>query len=141
MKYNIEIKKSLGDIKLTMNEVEIIELIGNPEDVEVLEDGDDDFNAVIWYYDKLEISLFFENSNMSLFCIESNHKDLELFGQKLSKMTSEEILEMFKSNGFADIERDEESWGEMRLSIAEAAIDFYFTKGELISVNFGVAEN
>ena len=140
MKYLIKIKDSLGDIRLSMNENEVIELLGNPSEVEVLEEEGDEFYAIIWYYDDKNLSLFF-NEDMDLFCIESDHQDLELFGKKIHKMKAEDLIALFKENGYSDFDREEESWGEMRLSVENAEIDFYFNNNELISVNFGLSES
>ncbi len=119
MKYVIKIKESLGDIRLSMNEKEVIELLGNPSEVEVLEEEDDDFHAIIWYYDDKNLSLFF-NEDMDLFSIESDHKGLEIFGKKIHKMKAEELIALFKENGYTEFEKEEESWGEMRLSVENA---------------------
>jgi hypothetical protein len=44
---------------------------------------------------------------------------------------------MMKDNGYKDMDEDDETWGEHRVTFEDAQIDFYFDDQELTLVSWG----
>jgi hypothetical protein len=44
---------------------------------------------------------------------------------------------LFEDKAYKEIETEVHEWGEERLSIIDAMVDFYFEDSKLISINFG----
>jgi hypothetical protein len=137
----IKIKVGFGDIKFGMSPEEIFSILGEPQEVENLEIDDDNTTIITHYFDK-EFSLFFANSRKPhLECIESSNRNTSVFGKQIFLLNECEIIELFKSNGFDNIETETEVWGEKRLTFEDAMIDFYFDEKQLSVISWGVLIN
>ncbi|HRS53386.1 MAG TPA: hypothetical protein P5250_01610 [Bacteroidales bacterium] len=145
----IEILPFIGlsnlEFGITLEEVE--KLLGPPDQSETLEEledeNEDDFNTLMWHYEQPEFTLFFESDEDDakiLTCIETSNTNSTLFGKKIFDMTEEEIIKLMNDNGFENIEIEDETWGEKRISFTDAIIDFYFENNELTSVSWGISE-
>lgn len=132
---SIKIKKGLDEMLFGMTMDEIKRLLGEPDEVE---DATED-SVILWNYWDPGLCIFF-NTDEDNRCeaIETDNPEVTLFGNKIFDLTEEEIIELFKSKKFIDVESEVEEWGEKRVSICDAAVDMYFDKGELVSVNWGV---
>ncbi len=51
-------------------------------------------------------------------------------------MKQEEIIGLMHEKGYIDMEDDEETWGELRVSFDDAQIDFYFLDNQLTLVSW-----
>lgn len=139
---NIRPLAGLGDLNFGMGIQEIVNLLGQPEDSEVLSDGEDEVETLVWNYWKRGISLFIEGAENSVLSnCETDNTDAILYGKKVFELDEDDIKSLMKDNGFSTCEVDVETWGEKRLSFEEAQIDFYFDKGTLVTVNWGVVVN
>jgi len=137
-KFEIILQKGLGPIQFGQSPQAIVEIIGEPQEVEDIE-IDENNNTTIAHYYELDTSLFFVNSRKpSLECIETSNHDVSLFGKKIFLMNEEEIIHIMKSNGYSNYEKEEEIWGESRLTFEEGMIDFYFDDNQLSVVSWGV---
>jgi hypothetical protein len=137
----IKPKEGFGEIKFGESSDHITAILGEAEEIEIIED-DDEFNTTILNYWEEGISAFFEGvENAVLSCLETDIPDSTLFGKKVFDLDEEQIITLMEENGFkvAEIEEDEE--GERRISYDDALIDFFFHEGELIAVNWGVLVN
>jgi len=70
-----------------------------------------------------------------------DNKNATLFGEKVFDMNEDAITQLMNKHGYVEIEKEEEEWGELRLTFDDAMIDFYFIEGELAAVNWGVIIN
>ena len=137
----IKIKEGFGDIKFGMSPEEIFSILGEPQEVENLEIDDDNTTIITHYFDK-EFSLFFANSRKPhLECIESSNRNTSVLGKQIFLLNECEIIELFKLNGFDNIETETEVWGEKRLTFEDAMIDFYFDEKQLSVISWGVLIN
>lgn len=132
--------KGLSDIKFGSTKNDVEKLFGKPEDTEVIEVEEEDLSdAIVWNYDELGFSAFFEKDfDELLTCFDISNDEADLFGQKVFTLAKEKIIELMKNNGFSDFESDDEEWGEHRLSFNDAVMDFYFDENELVSISWGV---
>jgi hypothetical protein len=134
-------KTGFGEIRFGDTSEKIITLLGQPEDIENIQD-DDGFNTVVLYYYDLGITVFFEGHDKSvLACIETENPDAMMFGKTIFDMTENDIIALMKEKGYEVAEMELETTGERRVSYDDAMIDFFFLDGDLIVVNWGVLVN
>jgi hypothetical protein len=142
MDLNLEIKpmKGLGDLKFGMTTEEVEKLIGPAEEVEDIDENE--VKTKIWHYWQKGVSLFFDQENsFRLSSIEVDNTNATIWGKKVFEMTEKDLTELFKSNGFNEIDAELQEWGEKRVSFDDAMFDFYFEEDELVSVNYSVLLN
>lgn len=138
MKNEIILKEGFGELRFGMQINQVINLIGNPSEVEEI--GEDlEMPATVLYYEEKGLSLFFENLDQEkLSCINIETEDILLFGKQIFGKTSKEIVELMKENKIFEQTMDKEEWGEERISYEEYAIDFFFLDDKLNSVTLGL---
>ena len=134
-------KKGYGEIHFGETSEKVITYIGQPEDVENIEDVDG-FNTVVLYYWEHGVTVFFEGKEKSVVsCIETENPESTMFGKKIFDMNEKDIITLMESKGYELAEVEMETTGERRVSYDDAMIDFFFSEGDLIAVNWGVLVN
>ncbi len=134
-------KTGLGQIHFGDLSEKVIALLGQPEDIENIEDVDG-FSTVVLYYWDLGVTIFFEGKEKSVVsCIETENPDSTMFGKAIFDMTENDIIALMKEKGFEVEEVEMETTGERRISYDDAMIDFFFEAGDLVAVNWGVLIN
>jgi len=143
MKIEIQLLEGLNELKFGDLPAAVEQVLGNPPETEHLGDeGDEELDTILWNYDQLGLSVFFEGKNNHvLSCFETDNAETILFGKKVFEMDEQQITELMKSEGLTQIDTEVEEWGEKRVSFDEGLIDFYFQEGKLITVNWGVFVN
>ena len=143
LKLEIGLLDGLDELKFGDSPETVKNLLGEPIEVEDIgEEVDEDLDTILWSYDELGLTVFFEGKNNHvLSCFETDNEETTLFGKKLFPLGEKEIIELMKENGLTMIDSEEEEWGEKRVSFDEALIDFYFSKDKLVTVNWGVFVN
>lgn len=138
MKNEIILKEGFGELRFGMQINQVINLIGNPSEVEEI--GEDlEMPATVLYYEEKGLSLFFENLDQEkLSCINIETEDILLFGKQIFGKTSKEIVELMRENKIFEQTMDKEEWGEERISYEEYAIDFFFLDDKLNSITLGL---
>jgi hypothetical protein len=134
-------KKGFGEIHFGDSSEKVITYLGEPEDVDNIEDVDG-FNTVVLFYYEPGITVFFEGREKSVVaCIESENSESRMFGKTIFDMTQEDIISLMTEKGFEVAEIEMETTGERRVSYDDAMIDFFFLDGDLVFVNWGVLVN
>lgn len=134
-------RKGFGEILFGDTSEKVITFLGQPEDVDNIEDVDG-FNTVVLFYYEAGITVFFEGRNKSVVaCIETENPDATMFGKTIFNMTEEDIISMMAQKGFKAAEVEMETTGERRVSYDDAMIDFFFLDGDLVFVNWGILVN
>lgn len=137
----IKPKEGFGELQFGEGTQHVIDLLGEPEEMETIED-DDEFNTTILNYWEIGVSVFFEGIEKSaLSCFETDIPDAVLFGKKVFEMDEDQIITLMEQHGFEVAETEDDDKGERRISYDDALIDFFFHEGELIAVNWGVLVN
>ena len=137
----IKPKEGFGDLKFGELSQHIIDLLGEPEEVENIQD-DDEFNTTILNYWDIGISAFFEGIGKSvLSCIETDMEDATLFGKKVFELSEQQVIDLMNEHGYEVAEAEDQPDGERRISYDDALIDFFFFEGQLVAVNWGVLVN
>jgi len=136
MKYSIDIKEGYGDIHFGMSVDQVVDTIGQAEDVETIDNAVDEMTTVLHYCDGM-LNLFFEGDTPELTCIDTSVEESTLFGQPVFEMDEKEIVKLMVDNQYYEEDADEEAWGERRVSFGEGNVDFFFDDGELSSIVYG----
>ncbi len=136
MKLNINIKQGIGDIRFHMPIEEVVALLGTADEVENIDNAADEPTTVLHYLD-LGLTLFFEDENPQLACIDIANEECTLFDKEVFDLDERQIVELMVKNNYTEQDVDEEDWGERRVSFPEGDIDFYFDEDELVSIILG----
>lgn len=140
MDLQIFLKKGLGSIPFGCTPETVRNLHGEPAEVEELESlCEGSVESIVWNYRDAGLNFFFEaaNGEPSLATIETENKATLLFNTLIFNCKREEIIAMMNANGFVDVDEDDETWGEHRLTFEDAQVDFYFVDEELTLVSWG----
>jgi hypothetical protein len=68
--------------------------------------------------------------------IESDNLETVLFNARIFNITRDNLISLMTENGYKDLEEDDETWGEHRVTFEDAQIDFYFADQELTLVSW-----
>ena len=139
MDLQILLKKGLGDISFGCTPELIRVLFGDPEDVEELENPiDGGVESIVWNYPDAGLNFFFDaaNGEPTLSTIESDNLETVLFNARIFNITRDSLIKLMKENGYKDLEEDDETWGEHRVTFEDAQADFYFADQELTLVSW-----
>lgn len=137
MKTEIKLKKGYGSVDFSMGIKEVMEILGEPSEVEQI--GEEmEMPATVMHYDELELSFFFEcNENEVLVCINIENTDTTLFGEKIMGKSKKFITDLMNANKIYEQTMDKEVWDEERISYDKYAIDFFFNEDKLESITIG----
>ena len=133
MNLQIILKKGLGDIKFGCTPEVVRALYGEPDEVEELESAiDGDVESIVWNYPDEGLNFFFDaaNGEPTLSTIESDNLETVLFNARIFNITRDNVVALMKENGYKDVDEDDETWGERRVTFEDAQIDFYFADQE-----------
>ena len=139
MNLQIILKKGLGDIKFGCTPEVVRALYGEPDEVEELESAiDGDVESIVWNYPDEGLNFFFDaaNGEPTLSTIESDNLETVLFNARIFNITRDNVVALMKENGYKDVDEDDETWGERRVTFEDAQIDFYFADQELTLVSW-----
>jgi hypothetical protein len=137
----IEPKVGFGEIKFGDQSEKVIEILGEADEVEDIDD-EDGFNVVILNYWEKGVTVFFEGQEKSVVsCFETDIPEVTLFGKEVFQMDEKAIINLMKEQGFEVAESEVEETGEKRISYDDALIDFFFEDDALTAVNWGVLVN
>ena len=139
MNLQILLKKGLGDVHFGCTPEVIRAVYGEPEEVEELESAIDGVvESIVWNYPDEGLNFFFDaaNGEPALSTIESDNLETVLFNSRIFNITKENIISLLKENGYMEMEEDDETWGEHRVTFEDAQIDFYFADQELTLVSW-----
>lgn len=135
----INLLKGLNEIEFGITKDSFLEKYTQYQNVEII-DEEEELKTEAVILEDINSSIYFEGeeTEMILTACETENKDAILFGDKIFNKTENEIIELMKAHNFSDQEEEVEEWGEKRVSFFDAMVDFYFEKGKLISVSWGI---
>jgi hypothetical protein len=139
MDLQILLKKGLGEILFGCIPEFVRDVFGEPEDVEELESAIDGVvESIVWNYPEEGLNFFFDASTgePTLSTIESDNPKTVLFNALLFEIGSARTIALMKENGYKEIEEEDETWGEHRVTFEDAQIDFYFEEDRLALVSW-----
>lgn len=135
----IEIKpnEGYGEIKFGMDMDKLAEIVGEPEEI-ISFDDDEELSIVILHYWEKGFSVFMDGITRQVVAgIEFDNPESTLYGVKIIGKSEDEIISLMKSNGHGEYEIELEE-SDKRYSFDEGMMDFFFVKGKLEYMNFGV---
>lgn len=137
---SLEIKpfEGFGELELGMLKADVVQLLGEPDDTEVITDGEGDEASSLTVIDYFEtgIALYFEDTedeDQFLVMIEVENHDAVMFGRRIFKMKKDTLVKTIHEQGFKDIveENDED---EVRVIVQDALAEFIFEDNDLLVV-------
>jgi hypothetical protein len=132
---NIYPLKGINNLKFGSTQDEVRKILGEPDEIEHLEE-DEDLSSIIWQYWNLGLTIFFDEMDNTIFAsAEVEDPDALIFGKRIFDLSEKEAIELFKANGFSELDIEDHDWGERRVSFDDAMIDLYYEKGRLNCVN------
>ncbi|MEW6469513.1 MAG: hypothetical protein AB1458_11335 [Bacteroidota bacterium] len=140
-KIALEIKPHVGinDLLFGKTRQDAQSAFGKPDETETIESGDGEYKTEVWHYWKKGFSLFFdENVDYRFTCVEIDNRSATIWETPVFMLSETEIIDLFKSKGYKDIDSEVHEWGERRISFDDALVDLYFENNKLVSVNYGV---
>ncbi|HNW99540.1 MAG TPA: hypothetical protein PKK00_14130 [Bacteroidales bacterium] len=136
-KLEIKLKEGLNELKFGLGMDEVRKLLGNPDEIENVKEIEG--NTEVWYYIEDGLTVFFgEEEGWRCICLETDNENAVVLGKKISELKESQIEKLFSSNGYNDFEAETETWGEKRIGISDAVIDFYFDGEDIVAVNWGM---
>jgi len=139
MDLQILLKKGMGEIHFGCTPETIRAQFGDPEDVEELESAiDGNVESIVWNYPEAGLNFFFDaiTGEPTLSTIESDNLETVLFNALIFNITRDNIIALMEENGYSEMDEDDETWGEHRITFEDAQIDFYFADQELTLVSW-----
>jgi hypothetical protein len=137
----LEIKPlvGFGELKFGTDQSDVENYLGEPEEIEDLPGEADESDAEVWNYWEEGHTVFFDKElDNKCSCFDTDNTEAILFGQKVFEMNEKQIIELMQSNGYKELDTEDEEWGERRVSFTDAVTDFYFEDDRLISISWGV---
>lgn len=135
MNHEIAIKQGYGDIRFDMPVEEVVALMGNPSEVENIDNAEGESTTVLRYDDRL--TLFFEGENPTLACIDIYDDEATLFGKEVFDFNEKDLVQLMVANNYFEQDVENEDWGERRVTFGEGNIDFFFEDDEMVSIIIG----
>ena len=129
---NIVPGEGLDALQFGLTRDEVKKLLGNPDEVEVIENDEDADKTEQWHYDELELSVSFDEiDNWVLTSIAVSGADYLFDEQPLMGLTMEEVLEFLEESDLGDPEGEELDTDEIGvkvevISFPENNITFWF---------------
>lgn len=137
----IRLLKGFGPFRFGENAELIRQVLGEPNEIQTLEDAVLNTNSMVYHYWDKGCSLFFDSNKNHVFCsAETDNKDALLFQVPVFSLQEKELVQLLKENGYPLSDSEMHSWGEKRLSFDAAGLDCYFENNRLISINFSQIE-
>ena len=141
MSNKLEIRPLLGfgELKFGADQSDVENYLGEPQEIEDLPGEADESDAEVWnYWDEGHTVFFEKDMENNCTCFETDNEEAILFGKNIFDLNEKQIIELMETNGYREIDTEDEEWGERRVSYSDAVMDFYFEDDNLISVSWGV---
>ena len=128
-----------GELKFGADQSDVENYLGEPQEIEDLPGEADESDAEVWnYWDQGHTVFFEKDMENKCTCFETDNDEAILFGKNIFDLNEKQIIELMETNGYREIDTEDEEWGERRISYSDAVMDFYFEDDQLISVSWGV---
>lgn len=99
--------KGVGPIEFGMTRDSVLAILGQPTEIETVNDDDDLYNGEIWHYDEIELSLSFdEDCDWQLFEMSVASPDISIEGKIKVGMDLATLKEQLNTLGWDDYDTD-----------------------------------
>jgi len=139
---DIIIGVGLGPIKFGITRDELIEIIGEPDEIDEFSYSETEEDMTeSWHYDELEMSVSFdEEQDWRLSNIAVSSEDYEFKGEFLIGMGREELLAKLSEMNLGELEivdySNEENPDHKLISFDDYGINFWLENGELDEIQW-----
>jgi hypothetical protein len=101
----------------------IVNILGQPDEVEKGQNSAPDETSIVYHFHSHQLTLFF--TVQGLVCFAVTNPEFKLFGEPVFQLHEEELIFLFKTNGFSEHMIDKD-WGEKQLIFDEAGVTIFF---------------
>jgi hypothetical protein len=137
----IDLLKGFCDLPFGAPISRAIELFGEPEEIQTLEEDILNNRSLVYHYWDSGFSLFFDlNRDKTFRSVELDNKATLLFGREIFTLSEKELVALMKEHGYVLSDTEVHQWGEKRLSFDEAGFDCYFEHNKMVTADFGVID-
>ena len=122
--FEFEPVRSLCGVPLTdITPSSVGKVFQEPDEIETGEVNAYGEESLAYHFHSLQLTLFF--NVQQLLCIAVANAEFKLFGEQIFKLKEDELIYLFKINGFPDNEMDKD-WGEKQLIFEKAGVTIFF---------------
>jgi hypothetical protein len=122
--FEFEPLKSLSGVALSdITPKTVSTFFGEPDDIEKGEINAYGEASFSYHFNNAQLTLFFDVER--LLCIAVSDPTFKLFGEEVLKLREEDLIYLFRNNGFSDHEIDKD-WGEKQLIFDSAGVTVFF---------------
>ena len=135
----IKIREGLTSVPFKCDPLAVKGFFGEPDETDEIDSMcDGSLDTIIWNYSDPELSFCFDaaSGEPKLITIETSNPEATLFGISIFDLDPAEVISLMNSRGFTEIDREDETWGEHRITFEDTHIDFYFENNELNLVSW-----
>lgn len=104
---------------------------GEPNEVEKPENNAFGEASSSYHFNTPQFSLFFDHDHLT--CVAVSDPSFKLFGEQIMDLDQDELIYLFKKNGFSDHEIDTD-WGEKQLIFDSAGITVFFDNQKISEI-------
>lgn len=122
--FEFEPVRSLCGVALTdITPKTVNSIFGEPDEIEKGENNAYGEASFTYHFDEHKLTLFFNVEH--LLCIATTNPRFKLFGEEALQLREEDLIYLFKNNGFPEHEIDKD-WGEKQLIFEKASVTVFF---------------
>lgn len=108
MNYELDLNLGFPDVKIGMKVKDVEKVIGQPDDVEPVEDDFYEENREILYFNQLHLYPIVETKNNTVVGIMCDHPDVTLNGHKLFGLGIDEFVHTFHEKDHMTVQTEED---------------------------------
>lgn len=136
-------QKGIGPIEFGITREKALEILGQPTEIESVNDEDDMYNGEVWHYDELEISLSFdEDSDWQLFEMSVASPDISIGGKLKVGMDLASLKNQLNEMGWDDYDTDSMKVNNTEeiyvLELVSHNVLFWFEDGLVCEIQFSL---
>jgi len=141
---DINIGKSLGDIKFGITREKLSDFLGEPDEIDSYNpsEDEDDFLTEAWHYDEYEFSVSFdEEDNWRLTTVSTSSPYCKLNGHQLIGAGLDDVLKTLENESLGDNELEDLSDAKNNHKLVcyiSSSLNLWFENDKLSEIQWGV---
>jgi hypothetical protein len=140
--YKIKPKIGLGDIKFNSSVDEFINILGEPNEDETIEEENEKYKSRILHYDEYGLSASFdEESNWELTSIAVSEEEFHIDGHFFIGLSKVDFLYKINELNFGDFDNEvflEDGYTSTIYHFSNLHLTFWFENDELQEIQWGI---
>jgi len=139
---DIKLGNGIGELKFGMTRKQVKIILGEPDEIEQIEDDGETGASEAWHYDSKELSVTFdEEEEWRLTAMAASSASITFEGVDLLGLSQEETMQQIELMNLGEIEIDdvidEDEDRQQVASIPEVSLNLWFDEGVLSEIQWG----